>query len=77
MTTEERLQKIEENLLVQSHLVATFERGTERALALHRERLELHDQEMAEFRSVVARVLELLERFITGRPGGDGQGPRG
>jgi len=89
MTTEERFQKIEENLLVQSHLVAAFERETKARLESVEAQADQHAQEMAEFRAqmvefrgqmmefraVVSRVLEALERFIGGRSGADGGRP--
>jgi hypothetical protein len=83
MTTEERFQKIEENLLVQSRLVAAFERETKARLESVEAQADQHAQEMAEFRAqmaefrgVVNRVMEALERFIAGRSGGDGGRPR-
>lgn len=81
MTPEERFQKIEENLLVQSHLVAAFERETKARLEAVEAQADQHAQDMAEFRAqmaefraTVGRVLDALERFIAGRPGGDGGG---
>jgi hypothetical protein len=75
MTTEERFHKIEENLLVQSHLVAAFERETKVRLEAVEAQADQHAQDMVEFRAVASRVLEALERFIAGRPGGDGGRP--
>ncbi len=86
MTAEERFQKIEENLLVQSRLVAAFERETKARLEAVEAQADQHAQDMAEFRAqmveflgqtvefraVVARVLGALERFIAGQSGGDG-----
>ena len=76
MTTEERFQKIEENLLVQSHLVAAFERETKARLEAVEAQVDQHTQDIAEFRAGVSRVLEALERFIAGRSGGDGDRPK-
>jgi hypothetical protein len=75
MTSEERFQKIEENLLVQSHLVAAFERETKVRLEAVEAQVDRHEQAMAEFRVVVARALDALERFIAGQPGADGARP--
>lgn len=72
MTSEERIQKIEENLLVQSHLVAAFERDTKQRLETVEAQSAMHAEELREFRATVARVLDLLERFVAGRPGPDG-----
>ena len=83
MTPEERIAKIDEQLLVQAELVARFERETKERLALHEdwlahhhEQLKIHAVEMAEYRTTVTRVLDLLERFVSGQSGGDGQGSR-
>jgi hypothetical protein len=75
LTTEERFQKIEENLLVQSRLVAAFERETKARLEAAEAQVDQHTQDIAEFRAVVARVLDALERFIAGRSGTDGGRP--
>ena len=79
MTAEERFVKLEEHLLVQAELVARIERRvdafverTDRRLELDESQLDSHAQEMAEFRATVARVLELLERFVSGQSGGNG-----
>ncbi len=74
MTPEERFQKIEENLLVQAEIVARFERRVDAQLASHEEQLVRHNAELAEFRATVARVLDLLERFVAGQSKGDGHG---
>ena len=73
MTPEERFQKIEENLLVQAEIVSRFERRVDAELALYQSRLDSHASELAEFRATVARVLELLERFVSGQGGGNGR----
>lgn len=73
MTPEERFAKIEENLLVQAELVSRFERRVDLQLASHESQLENHAHELAEFRATVARVLELLERFVSGQSGGNGR----
>ncbi|MGD0227516.1 MAG: hypothetical protein ABSF71_34805 [Terriglobia bacterium] len=80
MTAEERFVKLEEHLLVQAELVARIERRvdafverTDRRLELDESQLDSHAQEMAEFRATVARVLELLERFVSGQSGGNGR----
>lgn len=74
MTAEERFVKPEEHLLVQAELVARIERRvdafierTDRRLELDESQLDSHAHEMAEFRATVARVLEMLERFVSGR----------
>lgn len=74
MTPEERFAKIEEQLLVQAELVARSERETRQRLALHEEGLTRHNAELAEFRTAVARGLDLLERFVSRQGGGNGQG---
>lgn len=74
MTAEERFAKLEEQMLVQAELVARFERATQQRLAMHEEQVESHAVELAEFRATVARVLELLERFVSGQGGGNGRG---
>ncbi len=81
MTAEERFAKLEEQMLVQAELVSRFERETHRferdtqqRLAIHQEYIESHAIELAEFRATVARVLELLERFVSGQSGGNGRG---
>jgi len=55
--------------------VAAFERETKVRLEAVEAQVDRHEQAMAEFRVVVARVLEALERFITGQPGADGGRP--
>ncbi len=72
MTPEERFQKIEEHLLVQAELVSRFERRVDAELVLHESRLDSHASELAQFRATVARVLELLERIVSGERGGTG-----
>jgi len=74
VTPEERFAKLEEQMLVQAELVARFERETQQRLAIHQEQLESHSVELAEFRATVTRVLDLLERFVSGQSGGDGRG---
>ena len=81
MTVEERFAKLEEQMLVQAELVSRFERETQQRLAIHQEQLAFHEDqrqshavELAEFRATVARVLELLERFVSGQGGGNGRG---
>ena len=74
MTPEERFAKIEEQLLVQAELVARSEGETRQRLALHEDWLTRHNAELAEFRTTVARVLDLLERFVSRQGGGNGQG---
>ena len=74
MTPEERFAKLEEQMLVQAELVARFERETQQRLAIHQEQLASHTVELAEFRATVTRVLDLLERFVSGQSGGDGRG---
>ena len=44
MTTVERFRKIEENLLVQSHLVAVFERETKARLEAVEAQVDRHEQ---------------------------------
>jgi hypothetical protein len=73
MTPEQRLAKLEEQMLVQAELVSRFERETQQRIAIHDEQLESHAVELAEFRATVARVLDLLERFVTGQRGGNGE----
>jgi hypothetical protein len=65
VTAEERFAKLEEQMLVQAELVARFERETQQRLTIHEEQVESHALELAEFRATVARVLELLERFVS------------
>jgi len=79
LTAEERFTKLEEHMVVQAELVARIERRvdafierTDRQLEMDESRLDSHAHEMAEFRSTVARVLELLERFVSGQSGGNG-----
>jgi len=80
VTVEERFVKLEEQMLVQAELVDRFERKvdafvdrTDRRLTSHEGQMDSHAQEMAEFRATVARVLELLERFVSGQSGGNGR----
>lgn len=79
MTAEERFAKLEEHMLVQAELVSRIERRvdafierTDRRLEMDEGRLDSHAQELAEFRATVARVLELLERFVSGQSGDNG-----
>jgi hypothetical protein len=79
VTVEERFAKLEDHMIVQAELVSRIERRvdafierTDRQLELHERRLDMHADEMAEFRVTVARVLELLERFVSGQSGGNG-----
>jgi len=80
VTAEERFARLEEQMLLQAELVGRFERRvdafierTDRQLELHESRLDTHAHEMAEFRATVARVLKLLERFVSGQSGGNGR----
>ncbi len=86
MDSEERFRRIEENLLVQAELLNRVDHGLEnleqsvqrqsqlfeRQLQLYQEYTVRHDVEMQEFRTSLARVLDLLERYITGQGGGNG-----
>ncbi len=74
MTPEERIARLREQMLVQAELVARFERDTDRRLAMHEEQLDAHSTELAEFRATVTRVLDALERFVSGQGGGNGHG---
>ena len=70
---EKNIRELSDNLLVQSQLVARFERATEQHLASVESQTEPQAARLKEFRAVVARVLDLLERFVSGQSGGDGQ----
>lgn len=79
MTPEERLAKVEEQMIVQAELVVRLERqtdrfqtNTERVLERFAQQIDGHTVELAEFRATVARVLDLMERFIRGQGGGNG-----
>lgn len=72
MTAEQRFTQIEESLLAQTRLVERFERDTEQRLRALEAGAEHHEAEMAEFRSTVARVLKILERFVAGQSGPNG-----
>jgi nucleotide-binding universal stress UspA family protein len=81
MTAEERFQKIDEDLLVQSHLVAASERETKARLEAAQAQADRHARHVAdfrvqtvEFRPTVARLLDVPERFIGGRSCGDAGG---
>jgi hypothetical protein len=80
MTVEERVSKLEEQMLVHAELVDRFERRvdayvekTDRRLASHESQMESHAHEMAEYRATAVRVLELLEKFVSGQSGGNGR----
>lgn len=72
MTVEKRLTRIEENLLAQTNLMERFERQTQQRLQAVEAGADRHEAELAEFRVTVARVLDLLERFVTGQSGPNG-----
>jgi chromosome segregation ATPase len=79
MTPEERLTRIEENLLAQGKFLDRFERQmdrfereTEQRLKAAESRADQHEAELAEFRATVVRVLGLLERFVSGKSGPNG-----
>ena len=70
---EKNIRELSGNLLLQSELVARFERATEQRLASVESQTESQAAQLKEFRAVVARVLDLLERFISGQGGAYGQ----
>jgi hypothetical protein len=74
VNAEERFSRLEGQMLVQAELVARFERETQQRLAIHQEYIESHAIELAEFRATVVRVLDFLERFVSGQGGGNGRG---
>jgi hypothetical protein len=59
-------------MLVQAELVGRFERRADAFLERTDRQLDSHAHELVEFRATVTRVLELLERFISRRSGGNG-----
>jgi len=60
-------------MLVQAELVARIERRVDAFIERTDRQLESHTDELVEFRATVARVLELLERFVSGQSGGNGR----
>ena len=60
MTPEERMTKIEENLLVQTHLVSRFETKVDAWI-------ESAETRFAELKVYQTAVLERIDRFIQGR----------
>ncbi|GEM_PF-5094851 len=71
---EKNLGEISENLLVQAKLMDRLERRVDDFYRETQERFERveaqtdnHAVELQEFRATVARVLDLLERFVSGR----------
>jgi hypothetical protein len=74
MTVEERVTKLEENMLVQSELLARFERRTEAWMEQTQEWIEQAEARMTQFEAVSTAVLERVDRFIQGREG-NGQRP--
>lgn len=71
---EKARKELSDNLLVQAKLVARFERATEKRLANLENQVQSQAEQRQEFRVTTIRVLELLERFVAGQGGGDGEG---
>ncbi|MGH9431098.1 MAG: hypothetical protein ACRD3T_06100 [Terriglobia bacterium] len=66
------MTRIEENLLAQTNLMERFECQTERRLQAVEAGADCREAEWAEFRVTVTRVLDLLERFVSGKSGSNG-----
>lgn len=80
MTPEERLQKVEDSLLVQAELVSNFERRVAEQQELFDARIsrlevqaDSHAAQVAEFRAVTTRIIELLGQVVRGQLHGDGR----
>ena len=66
MTVEERLTKLEEQLLVQAELVARFERRTDAFMEKTEAWMESAETRFARLEVFATPVLERMDRFIAG-----------
>lgn len=66
--TEERMDSHEAELAEHRERMAHHEAR----MAEHEAQRAAHEAELAEFRATVARVLDILERFVAGQPGPNG-----
>jgi hypothetical protein len=69
MTTEERVTKLEEQMLVQAELVARFERRVDRFIERTEQWMESAETRKARLEVLSTAVLERIDRFIAGQEG--------
>jgi predicted nucleic acid-binding Zn-ribbon protein len=67
--TEERVTKLDENMLVQAELVARFERKVDAWIEQAEERMQKSEADVTELRAMWTAVIERWDRFIQGREG--------
>jgi hypothetical protein len=69
MTSEERFKKIGGNLLVQSELVARFERKVDAWIGQAEGRITQNERNVTQLQAMWQGVMERWDRFLQGREG--------
>jgi hypothetical protein len=80
MTTEERLTKLEEQMIVQGELLARFERRVDQFMQRTEEWMNSAENRMAKLEVLSTAVLERIDHFIAGQDRNgreNGKGGRG